>query len=76
MLFLGPRRRDRLAVEFVLPWDPKTVTEAAKTGCAITASAPKSGVSRAIVQASIALAAHEMEGARKKSMWRWMKGKN
>ena len=51
-------------------------TSAAKTGCAVTASAPKSSVSRAIVEASIALAAHEIEGGRKKSMWRWMKGKN
>lgn len=47
-----------LPVEFVLPWDPKAVTEAAKAGRAITDAAPKSAIAKVIAEAAVALSGH------------------
>jgi pilus assembly protein CpaE len=57
-----------MPVDFVLPWDPKALTEAAKSGRAVTDSVPKSPLSRAIVETAISLSCHE-ETAEKKSLW-------
>lgn len=57
-----------MPVDFVLPWDPKALTEAAKSGRAITDSAPKSALARAIVNTATVLSCRE-ETAEKKSFW-------
>lgn len=64
-----------MAVDFVLPWDPKALTEAAKVGRAVTDSVPKSALSRAIAKTAITLFQIEDDGAGKKSIWSRLKVK-
>ena len=58
-----------MPLDFVLPWDPKAVTEAAKAGKAVTDSVPKCALSRAIAKAATTLAQYEGDGEAKKSIW-------
>lgn len=64
-----------MPVDFVLPWDSKALTEAAKSGRAVTDSVPKSPLSRAIVDAAMTLSCHEEE-IEKKSFWSRLKKKS
>lgn len=58
-----------MPVNYVLPWDPKALTDSAKAGRAITDAAPKSPLSRAIVSTGIALSKAKEVGGDKKSIW-------
>ena len=57
-----------MPVDFVLPWDPKALIEAAKSGRAVTDAVSKSPLSRAIVNIAMTLSCHEEE-IEKKSFW-------
>lgn len=57
-----------MPVDFVLPWDPKALMEAAKSGRAVTDSVPKSPLSRALVTVASTLSCHE-EAEEKKPFW-------
>ena len=61
-----------MPVDFVLPWDPKAVTDSVKAGRAITDAVPKSPLSRAMVSTAIALSKVKKSkgaGDEKKSIW-------
>jgi len=62
-----------MPVSFVLPWDPKAVTEAAKAGRAVTDAVPKSALSRAIMTTATTLSKFEGGGNDKKSIWNRLK---
>ena len=57
-----------MPIDFVLPWDSKALTEAAKSGRAVTDAVSKSPLSRAIVNTAMTLSCHEEE-IEKKSFW-------
>lgn len=57
-----------MPVDFILPWDPKALTQAAKSGRAVTDSMPKSPLSRAIVDCATVLSCHEQQ-EEKKPFW-------
>jgi pilus assembly protein CpaE len=57
-----------MPVNFVLPWDPKAVTDSAKAGRAVTDAAPKSSLSRAIISTATTLSRHEGKITEKKSL--------
>ncbi len=56
-----------MPLSFVLPWDPKSVTEAAQAGRALTEAAPKSPIAKVIVDAAIALSGHQEEAEAKQA---------
>jgi pilus assembly protein CpaE len=64
-----------MPVEFVLPWDPKALTEAAKSGRAVTDAVPKSPLSRGIIDAAMALSHQQDAEIEKKSFWSQFKKK-
>ncbi len=57
-----------MPVDFILPWDPKAVTDSAKAGRAITDAVPKSALSRAIVSAAVALSRSAGDSKENKSI--------
>ena len=63
-----------MPVNFVLPWDAKAVSDAAKAGRAITDAVPKSALSRAMISTAISLSRIKETGIGKKnSVWNRLK---
>lgn len=57
-----------MPVDFVLPWDPKALTDAAKAGRAVTDAVSKSSLSRAIINTATSLSRFEGRTSEKKSL--------
>ncbi|MBK18808.1 MAG: hypothetical protein CMM52_08225 [Rhodospirillaceae bacterium] len=60
----------QLKVNHTLPRDLKNLSEAAKSGCAVTASAPKSELSKAIGGLAIELSGRSETFHKNSSLWR------
>jgi pilus assembly protein CpaE len=56
-------------IKHVLPWDPKVLAEAAKLGQTVTQLAPKSPISRAIIDVATALNGSHQKKSKTPSLW-------
>lgn len=64
-----------MPVSCVLPWDAKSLTEAAKAGRAVTDTMPKAPLSRAMAAVAIALSGHGGRPGADRSIWSRLTGK-